>query len=318
AIRNAGWSPEDLSRLRVGVCMGTTVGCTMNNEDFYRELRTGGNPDMHPIRRFLISNPSHSVAGRLNLSGPLQTVVNACCSGTDAIGIGASWIRHEICDVVIAGGSDELCRVTYNGFISLMITDPSPCRPFDQNRKGLNLGEGAGVVVLESEAIRKKREKAPLAFVLGYGTAGDGFHLTAPKPDGSGLKQAIIQALSFSKTKRSRVGFISAHGTGTIDNDKVESRILSEVFPKIPFFSTKGHTGHTLGAAGAIQAVLTLICLQKQRLPANAGLEIPDPDLPATPNLCTRDFFSEIAVSQSLAFGGNNSVLVLQKGGEEK
>jgi 3-oxoacyl-[acyl-carrier-protein] synthase-1/3-oxoacyl-[acyl-carrier-protein] synthase II len=199
-----------------------------------------------------------------------------------------------------------------------MITDPYPCRPFDKNRKGLNLGEGAGIVIMESESIRKKRTKKADAFVLGYGTAGDAFHLTAPKPDGIGLKRAISQALMLSDLDTSRVGFIAAHGTGTIDNDKVESLVLNEIFPQTPFFSTKGHTGHTLGAAGAIQAIFTVLCLQKQMIPMNAGLETPDPDLPANPTLFTRKFLSEIAISESLAFGGNNSVLVLQKGAEDK
>jgi 3-oxoacyl-[acyl-carrier-protein] synthase-1/3-oxoacyl-[acyl-carrier-protein] synthase II len=318
ALTNAEWTPEDLSRLRVGVCMGTTVGCTMNDENFYRKFKAGQLPDIQPIKRFLVSNPASAIARHLSLCGPAQTVVNACCSGTDAIGIGTSWIRNGLCDVVIAGGSDELCRVTYNGFISLMITDPYPCRPFDKNRKGLNLGEGAGIVIMESESIRKKRTKKADAFVLGYGTAGDAFHLTAPKPDGIGLKRAISQALMLSDLDTSRVGFIAAHGTGTIDNDKVESLVLNEIFPQTPFFSTKGHTGHTLGAAGAIQAIFAVLCLQKQMIPMNAGLETPDPDLPANPTLFTRKFLSEIAISESLAFGGNNSVLVLQKGAEDK
>lgn len=313
ALKDAGWYSDIISPLRIGVCMGTTVGCTMNNESFYRDFRAGKNPDMAPIKRFLISNPAHAVSRQIHCSGPLLTIVNACCSGTDAIGIGASWIRHGLCDLVIAGGTDELCRVTYNGFISLMITDPDPCRPFDRNRKGLNLGEGAGVVVMESEPIRRSRKKEPRAFVLGYGAASDAYHLTAPKPDGSGLRKAISQALFLSGKRVSDIGFISAHGTGTMDNDRVESRVLHEMMPGVPFFSTKAHTGHTLGAAGAIQAIFTIACLERKHIPKSAGFEAPDPDLWSIPNDRDQPVSSGIALSESLAFGGNNSVLIFQK-----
>ena len=151
ALGNAEWSQAMMQEKRVGVCIGTTVGSAMNNEEFYREFRRGHHPGMNAITRFLNSNPAQVIAKKFGLKGPCQTVVNACSSGTDAIGLGAAWIRSGICDAVVAGGADELCRVTYNGFISLMIADDSICRPFDAHRKGLNLGEGAAVLVLVSE-----------------------------------------------------------------------------------------------------------------------------------------------------------------------
>ncbi len=146
---------------------------------------------MAPITRYLRSNPVDVLAREFDLTGPCQTVVNACSSGTDAIGLGALWIQSGLCDLVLAGGADELCHVTYNGFISLMITDDSPCKPFDLDRKGLNLGEGAAVLVLESEKSRQTRQKQARAFVLGYGASCDAYHLTAPHPQGRGLRQAI-------------------------------------------------------------------------------------------------------------------------------
>lgn len=311
ALADAGLDSSLLAGKRVGVCMGTTVGSSLNNETFYRQYRDGKNPGMSSIRRFFYSNPASCIAKEFSASGPTQTVVNACSSGTDSIGIGASWIRAGICDLVIAGGADELCRVTYNGFASLMITDPGSCRPFDVNRKGLNLGEGAAAVILESDSMVRQSNRTPRAFVYGYGTACDAHHLTAPKPDGAGLKRAIGEALSISGKKAEDMAFVNAHGTGTPDNDRVESRVLKDLLPGTPFISTKGYTGHTLGAAGAIEAVFTIACLERQQLPASIGFKDDDPELPVSPERGVSSVSGRFAMSESLAFGGNNSVIIL-------
>jgi 3-oxoacyl-[acyl-carrier-protein] synthase II len=311
AIADAGLDRETLRSLRVGVCVGTTVGSAMNNEQFCRDYRAGLDPDLDPIERILRSNPAAVIAREFGCTGPCQTVVNACASGTDAIGLAASWIRGGLCDMVIAGGADELGRITYNGFISLMITDEAPCKPFDRDRKGLNLGEGAAMLVLESEAARRARGKDARSFLLGYGSACDAHHLTAPRPDGEGLRRAIAEALSCCDTKTEAIAFVNAHGTGTPDNDRVESRVLADLLPKVPFLSTKGYTGHTLGAAGAIEAVFTVACLERGMVPGNAGFATPDPDLGGTPvQTCTK-VAGRVALSESLAFGGNNSVILL-------
>ncbi len=314
ALCNAGWSQAMMREKRVGVCIGTTVGSAMNNEGFYREFLRGHHPDMNAIKRFLNSNPAQVIARQFGLTGPCQTVVNACSSGTDAIGLGAFWIRSGICDAVVAGGADALCRVTYNGFISLMITDESICRPFDAYRKGLNLGEGAAVLVLESEALCRARKQPARAMALSYGSACDAYHLTAPAPDGSGLKQALSSALTACNKTAADIGFINAHGTGTPDNDRVESEVLYEMLPGVPFLSTKGCTGHTLGAAGAIEAAFTVACLEAQKIPPSAGFTTPDPALPWSPVQYETVVNGSIAISQSLAFGGNNAVLVFEKG----
>jgi 3-oxoacyl-[acyl-carrier-protein] synthase II len=311
ALEDAGLSHEKLKGLRVGVCMGTTVGSAMNNEGFYRDFRGGLNPDMAIIERFLNSNPASVIAREFDLTGPCQTVVNACSSGTDAIGIGASWLRSGICDMVITGGADELCRVTYNGFISLMVSDSSPCRPFDRDRRGLNLGEGAAVLILESEEVMGSRNKAPRAFVMGYGTACDGYHITAPDPDGKGLKKALKDALDEAGKSLSDVAFVNAHGTATRDNDKTEARALNEMLPGVPYLSTKGYTGHTLGAAGAIEAAFTVACLEAGKIPANIGFSEPDPELGTTPVAEKMKITRSVAISESLAFGGHNAVLAL-------
>ncbi len=311
AMNDAGLNAKILSGKRVGVCMGTTVGSAMNNEDFYKSFREGEEPGMDPIKRFLNSNPADSIAREFGLSGPRQTVVNACSSGTDAVGIGASWIRAGICDVVIAGGADELCRVTYNGFSSLLIVDASPCKPFDETRKGLNLGEGAGIMILESEDFISSRGKSARAFVLGYGSSCDAHHLTAPKPDGSGLKRAIAEALESSGKTAGDIAFINAHGTATPDNDRVESKALYDLLKDVPYNSTKCYTGHTLGASGAIEAAFTVACLEESKIPANAGFSTQDPELPSCPAREVTAVSGNAAISESLAFGGNNAVLVL-------
>ncbi len=314
AVEKSGLNKKNLQQKRVGVCIGTTVGSSLNSEKFYQEYLNGKNPDMAPIKRFFNSNPAELIAREFNLSGPCQTIVNACSSGTDAIGIGASWIQAGICDVVIAGGADELCRVTYNGFISLLIVDSSPCRPFDVSRAGLNLGEGASIFVMEAEKSLSERKTTPSAFICGYGSSSDAYHLTAPKPNGAGLKRAITDALESSGVSASDIAFVNAHGTGTENNDKVESMVLDSMLNGVPFHSTKGYTGHTLGASGAIEAAFTSAFLSAGKTPASIGFSKKDPELQSFPQAENKQIDGNFAISESLAFGGNNSVLVIGRG----
>lgn len=315
AIRSAGLSATDLRRLRVGVCLGTTVGSAMNNEQFYRGFRDGERPDMAAITSFLHANPSAVVARELRLNGPCETVNNACSSGTVAIGQGAEWIRAGVCDVVLAGGTDALCRTVYNGFISLQIMDEEPVRPFDVRRCGLNLGEGAGVLVLESAASQAARGARGLGSLVGYGNASDAFHVSAPHPEGRGLRAAIETAMAQAGIAGRDLAFINAHGTGTPENDRVEGQLYPELLPGIPFLSTKGYTGHTLGASGAIEAAFTLASLQLGKLPASIGFAEPDPAFPGRPVTAATPVTGEVAISTSLAFGGNNAAVVLAKRG---
>jgi 3-oxoacyl-[acyl-carrier-protein] synthase II len=315
AIEDAGLDREFLCSKRVGVCMGTTVGCAMNNEAFYRAFLEKQYPNMDDITRFLNSNPAAVVAREFDLHGPCQTIVNACSSSTDAISTGALWIRSGICDIVLAGGADEMNHVAYNGFASLMITDSSPCKPFDRDRKGLNLGEGSAMFILESEGVRRTRARGARAFVTGIGASCDAYHLTAPHPEGRGLRRALKEALASSAAEEKTIAFVNAHGTGTQDNDRVESAVLYDMLPGIPFLSTKGYTGHTLGAAGAIEAVFTVACLERGKIPGSAGFVNPDPQLPACPSGSEMEIQGSMAVSESLAFGGHNGVLVFSAGG---
>ncbi len=312
ALAHAGLAVELLEGRRAGVCMGTTVGSAMNNETFYRDFRAGRRPGIEPIRHYLQANPASMVAETFGLRGPCQTITNACSSGGVAIGHAAEWVRAGVCDIAIAGGADMLCNVIHAGFLSLLITDTSPCRPFDRNRKGLNLGEGAGVVVLESEQSARDRGASIQASLSGYGNASDAYHISAPEPNGSGLRRALDQALAQAGLSPDDIDFINAHGTGTPENDRVEGRLFPEIFPDVPFGSTKGFTGHTLGAAGGIEAVITILCLQEKRVPMNIGFQEPDPEFPGRPVVENTPIAGRYGLSDSVAFGGNNAVLILQ------
>lgn len=314
AIQAASFDTEILSKLRVGVCIGTSVGASLNFLDFYRNWKQGKTPELKPINTYLSSNPAEVIAKHFSLSGPCQTVVNACTSGADAIGIAASWVRHGLCDIVIAGGADELSKISYNGFARLMITSPEPCRPFDKNRKGLNLGEGAGVMLLASANAIQTLETKVHGKIAGYGTCGDAHHLTAPHPKARGLLKAMDDAFDQAAIKRSEIAFVNVHGTGTPTNDPVEGQVLSEQFSSAFISATKGYTGHTLGAAGAIEAAFSLACLEQQELPPSNRFQTFDPEIGCSPVSEPTSFEGSYALSQSLAFGGNNSILIIQGG----
>jgi len=316
AVINAGVGRKRLKQQQVGVCIGTNVAGSVQNKQIQNGSLSENFPYILPVDRFKVSDPAFHIAREFELSGPFQTIVNACSAGGDAIGIGASWIRSGLCDMVIAGGTDALYPITYRGFISLMNCDDGPCKPFDAHRKGLNLGEGAAIMILESDTCRKKRGKAPEAFILGYGSAADAWHFTAPARDGKGLCMAIEEALNMAGLSASDIAFINAHGTGTLDNDRIESQVFSSLFPNIPFLSTKGYVGHTLGAAGAIEAVFSIEYLKQGRIPSSVGFTNPDSELSACPVQKITEIFGKTALSDTLAFGGNNSVLVIGMEGD--
>ncbi len=314
AFTNSGVTLRDLESLKIGVCIGTSARASLNFIDTYRAWKQSERSASAPIHRYLASNPTDIIINQYGLDGPNQTVVNACTSGTDAIGIGASWIRHGLCDIVIAGGTDELSEISYNGFASLMITSPEPCRPFDKNRRGLNLGEGAGVLLLASDDAVRKLSPIVRGKVVGYGTFGDAHHLTAPHPEARGLKMALKAAFENTTLKYNDIDFINVHGTGTPANDSVEGLAMQEMFPDTPYSATKGFTGHTLGAAGAIEAAFSLACMERGEIPPSKGFSEVDPGIGSSPIAERTKMSCRYALSQSLAFGGNNSVLILEGG----
>ncbi len=305
---------KNSSRLKIGVCCGTTVASQLNDIEFYRQFRAGSPKSYNPVKQYLAGNISEAIVMENNLSGPGLNIVNACSSGTDAIGVAMSWIQNKICDIVIAGGADELNRVPVAGFNSLGILSNNICKPFDKKRDGLNLGEGAGFLVLEKESTAAARNADIIAECCSYSSCSDAYHLTTPRPDGKGLKITIEKALLNAGLSHENIDFINAHGTATKNNDLVEGVILSKMFPdKTKILSTKGYTGHTLGAAGAIDAVLTLLSLTKLWIPKSAGFEYKDPEIGFEPVIESQHFQAEYAMSTSLAFGGQNSALIFRR-----
>lgn len=314
ALNEAGL-PGALPRFRVGVCLGTTVASQLNDLEFYRSFRATGSAPLEPVDRYLKGNVAEYIARAVGARGPCLTVVNACSSGTDAIGAALSWLSNGMCDIAIAGGADELSRIPYCGFGSLGIVSTELCAPFDRDRKGLNLGEGAGVVVLETLECANKRGADAGLFLAGYGACADAYHLTAPHPEGVGLETSLAHALAQSGIGPQDVGFVNAHGTATPENDRAEGKVLAKVFgPNLPMLSTKGFTGHTLGAAGGLEAVFTALGLREGWVPASAGFRSQDPDIPIAPVREETRISGRYAVSTSLAFGGNNAAIVIGRG----
>ncbi|MBW2741792.1 MAG: beta-ketoacyl-[acyl-carrier-protein] synthase family protein [Deltaproteobacteria bacterium] len=313
ALHDAGLQ-KDFSGIKTGVCLGTSVASQLNDIDFYRTYRNTGAADMASVDRFLKGNLAEAIAQSIKAYGPSITVVNACSSGADAIGVALSWLRNGACDIAIAGGADELNRVPLCGFGALGILSKSLCSPFDRDRSGLNLGEGAGILILETEEFSRVRGKKPALCLAGYGAAADAYHLTAPRPDGSGLESALHKSLADANISPKDVCFVNAHGTATHDNDKVEAIVLEKIFgPKIKFLSTKGYTGHTLGAAGGLEAAFTASALREYWIPASAGFIQQDENIPIKPITEQTQINGGFAVSTSLAFGGNNASIVIAK-----
>lgn len=303
---------NDLTNFRTGVCLGTTVASQLNDIEFYRSYKQTGKAAMNSVDRFLKGSLAEIVARAVGAQGPYCTVVNACSSSADAIGVALSWLRNGVCEIAIAGGADELNRVPLCGFGSLGIVSDSLCAPFDRDRKGLNLGEGAGVLVLEKMDVIRQRGRKPSLFIAGYGAAGDAYHLTAPRPDGAGLISSLRKSMSEAGIGPEDICFVNAHGTATRDNDRVEGAVLSSVFgPDIKVLSTKGFTGHTLGAAGGLEAVFTAASLREGWVPATAGFVNRDPNIQLAPVAGRTLIKGHYAVSTSLAFGGNNAALVI-------
>jgi 3-oxoacyl-(acyl-carrier-protein) synthase len=310
AVADAGLSIDDLAGPGTGIALGTTVACTLNNLPFYRELREGGSPDMAPVRRYLDGDLASGIARELGATGPTLTVANACSSGANAIGAALSWLRSGRCERVLAGGADELNLVPYCGFHALQVMSPVLCTPFAAHRQGLNLGEGAGILILETVAAAARRRHDATLFLRGYGCAGDAWHLTGPHPDGRGLRQAIAAVLDNAGANAADVVHLNTHGTATRDNDAVEATVYHDVFgSEVVLSATKAYTGHTLGAAGAIEAVFCAGGIRRGLLPGNPTLTDPDPALPIHPARYPTPYSGGMVLSSSLAFGGNCAVL---------
>ena len=309
AVRQAGIA----SGSDMPVIVGTTSGTALHFLSGYRKFRESGvcGPD---CGEYLSSNPALALRGHFGFKGAPITISNACVSGTDAVGLALSMLMSGKCERVLCGGLDALCLVPHTGFARLMVYDAAPCRPFDKERAGLNLGEAAAFMVLERSDLAQKRGQRILGRVLGCGSASDAHHFTSPHPEGAGLEAAVHEALAQAGVRAEDLAFVNVHGTGTRENDKVEGRTLHRLLPGTPLWCTKGLTGHTLGAAGTLEAVFTLWALEKGVVPASVGFREQDPEIGTSPVSESTAIRSKVALSTSLGFGGCNSALVLAAG----
>lgn len=308
AINNAGIT-KPLNN-RIGLISATTVGGMDKSELYYHQYLDAeklSNAIAHPC-----GYSTNLIAKATGITGYATTISTACSSSANAIITGARLIRNRILDTVVAGGTDAMSRFTLNGFNSLMILDNDICKPFDKNRKGLNLGEGAAFLVLESESSLANRKSEPLCVLSGYANRNDVYHQTASSPEGRGAFAAMREALDRSGLNAGDIDYINAHGTGTENNDLSEGIAIERLFGgNVKFSSTKAYTGHTLGAAGAIEAIFSVLALKHGIIPPNLNFHEKMNEIGIVPE---SQLINEIRVdrvlSNSFGFGGNNSSLI--------
>ena len=245
----------------------------------------------------------------------MATISTACSSSANSLIVGARMLLHGLTDMVIAGGGDALSRFTLNGFNSLKNIDRNPCRPFDSLRNGLNLGEGAGYLLLEREQDAIARGAQIIAVLSGWSNANDAYHPTAPSPDGSGAIRTMEGALNKAGLSANDIGYINAHGTATINNDVAEGRAIEKLWNgnPPPFSSTKPFTGHTLAAAGAVEAIISIRSMNEGIIPPNLNFSIPMEELSIAPSGLRTEVPLQHVMSNSFGFGGNNVSLIFSK-----
>jgi len=290
------------------IVIGTTTGGILTTEQLLRD----GSTDKNQYRLHGLNTVADELGLHFNCSGPVLTVSTACSSGAVAITLAMELLRGKRAENVLVGGVDSLCRLTYFGFHSLQLVDKNGCRPLDKDRRGMAVAEGAGMLLLSSE----KNADTPVE-LLGAGLSCDAFHPAAPHPEGKGARAAMRAALADAGLSPEEIDYINLHGTGTPENDLAESRAVRALFPSPPALSSiKGATGHSLAAAGAIEAVVASLCITWDLVPANTGLKQVDPDLKLHPVTKPIDRPVTTVLSNSFGFGGNNGSLVLAKAGK--
>ena len=310
-------NPKKINPVRTGVMVGATVGGMPGAEQFLTTLLREHQHRLGPLRFHECAGAADLCAQQIGARGPVTTLSTACSAGAMALLAAAELIAQGEADVVLAGATDSLARLTVNGFGSLLLLDPHGCRPFDARRTGISLGEGAAMLVVEAEETAVARGAKILARLAGWGASCDAFHATAPQPDGLGALQAMQRALERGGVTPAQVDFVSAHGTATPDNDAMEARALKQLFGDHvpPFSSVKGLFGHTLAASGAIKAVLAVQSLGAQAVPGTAGFEVPDEKLGLEPVRVFRAQRVDRLLSNSFGFGGNNVALLFERPG---
>ena len=327
AVTMAGIDPDKLDLDRVGVTIGTGVGGIQTLEDQHTAIKTRGPRRVSPL--FVPKMIANIAGGHLSIRwgfrGPNQTVTSACASATDAIGMAMRLILAGDADVMIAGGTEAsvtgLCIAGFANMkaLSQSCTEPEKAsRPFDANRDGFVLGEGSGILVIETEEHALDRGAVILAELAGYGSTDDAFHITQPAPEGAGAREAMKRAIQDAGLKTTDIDYINAHGTSTPFNDRNETAAIRNLFgshaDNLKVSSTKSMTGHLLGAAGGIEAVITVKAIVHQLLPPTINYETPDPEctLDYVPNTA-QEHTVNAALSNTFGFGGHNAVLCFRR-----
>jgi 3-oxoacyl-[acyl-carrier-protein] synthase II len=320
AINGAGLH---VSKMRVGLVIGGTTGGMFETEGVLARLHASRvvRGDLDEMR----CHPLMATGDRLDETlGPfvrVRSISSACSSGANALVVAAGWLLSGEVDAVVAGGSDGLCRLTLSGFNALGVIDSEPCRPFDRRRRGTTLGEGSGFLVLETASQARRRGAAPIAELAGWALGSEAYHITNPAPDAAVVADLIGRALARGRLSPSDIDYVNAHATGTLASDVMEAAALTRAFGgevrRIPVSSSKAQIGHTLGAAGAIEAVVAALVVQRRTLVPTAGLEHPDPacDLLHVPQVGVRTPRVRAALSNAFGFGGMDTVLVLAEPG---
>ncbi len=326
ALEDSGLDMQKEDPYSAGVIFGTSTGgiTTVTEEQTRLVARPGSRVSPHFMPKILPNMAAAQVAIRHGLRGLCQTICTACASGSDVVAAGMGHLRMGHADVIIAGGCESmLCPLVFGGLCSArsMSTrndDPARAsRPFDLHRDGMVMGEGAGVVVMETLGHARRRNARVLAELVGCGSCGDGFHTVAPEPEGKGEAHCMRRALAVAGLNPEEVDYINAHGTSTPQGDRVETAAIKEVFGpgayRIPVSSIKGATGHTVGAAGAIELITSVKVIREGLIPPTINLSDPDPqcDLDYVPNLPRRKPVS-VVLSNSFGFGGQNASVIVR------
>ncbi|WP_298502842.1 beta-ketoacyl-[acyl-carrier-protein] synthase family protein [uncultured Maribacter sp.] len=314
AVKEAGIL--DISEYKTGLISATSVGGMDMTEKFYYDY-IESNTNRKYIEGHHAGDSTQKIAEELGIKESLVTTIStACSSAANAIMYGARLIKAGKLDRVVVGGADCLSKFTINGFKTLMILSDTYNTPFDENRKGLNLGEAAAFLVLESDALVAKENKKVLAYVKGYGNANDAYHQTASSENGDGATLAMEKALKVANLQAEDIDYINAHGTATGNNDLSEGRAILRVFKEnVPdFSSTKPYTGHTLAAAGGIEAVYSILALQRNIIFPNLNFKTPMKEFAIIPQTELKKKELNTILSNSLGFGGNCSTVIFSKG----
>ena len=313
AVHNAGIS--SINEYKTGLISATTIGGMDMTEKKHPEFFENESA-LKYIHSYDNGDVAHKIANELGLEGMVTTISTACSSAANAIMLGARMIKNGKLDRVIVGGTDALAKFTINGFKTLMILSDGYNMPFDNNRKGLNLGEAAAYLVLESDEVVRKENKKVLARVSGYGNANDAFHQTASSENGDGAFLAMEKAFQVADLKPEQIDYINVHGTATPNNDLSEGRAIVRIFGdnKTPdFSSTKPFTGHTLAAAAAIEAVYSVLAIQNNVVFPNLNFKTPMEEFNLVPQTTLKHKNIEHVLSNSFGFGGNCSTLIFSK-----